>query len=211
MRHVVLLLLSMGAAACAFTDVPLELPTTIGTGLSGGDGRQIVVVHPFRDERADQRNRCGMQKNGYGMDTASAICSEDPAGWLAKLLATELQAAGFAVVEQASKPSAVTINGALLKIFVEPVAGFTTVALESDLEVKLLLESESGLEAERTFFVKGSASSMASGAGSFQRSLDDGAQRLVKDMVAAVLSLMNRYPQLGFQRSVVRPDSEVLG
>ncbi|TMB58744.1 MAG: hypothetical protein E6J60_03480 [Deltaproteobacteria bacterium] len=111
MRYGVVLL-AVGAAGCAFHDVSLRLPPSVGTGLSGGDSRQVVVVVPFADQRS-QPNRCGMQKNSYNMETASAICSEPPAAWLANLLASELRAAGFSVVTQADRPSAVRVEGTL--------------------------------------------------------------------------------------------------
>ena len=112
------------SSGCAFSNVHLELPTSVPHHLSGGDQRQLVVVMPFADERPD-KNRCGMQKNQYNADTAAALCTPEPATWIASLLATELRAAGFAVVEQrgAAKPSALVVSGTLLKLFVEPVSG----------------------------------------------------------------------------------------
>jgi hypothetical protein len=196
---VLLVLLS----ACAFSEVPIRLPTAdVQTGLSGGDGRQIVLAAPFEDQR-QEKTRCGTQKNTYNMETADASCDIQPSEWIAKLLASELRAAGFTVLtpDEASKPSAVKLQGTVLTLFVEPVIGFTTVSLETDVNVKLIASSETGLLAERTFFVKGLASGLAATAGNFQTSVDDATQKIAKDIVAAVISLMNRYPQLGLYNS----------
>lgn len=184
-------------AGCAFTDVPVTLPTVPTTNLTGGEGRQIVIVSVLSDERP-YRDKCGMQKNGYNMETAKAICSMDPTMWVAQTLAKELQAAGFKVVTTgAAKPSALQLNGSLLQFFVEPVMGFSTISLETDIQVKLIATSETGLLAERTFFVKGVESGLVARAGNFQTSVDKSTQLIMRDMVAAIISLMNRYPQLG--------------
>lgn len=192
--------LAMTLAGCAFTDVPITLPMAPTTNLRGGEGRQIVIASGFRDERAF-RDKCGIQKNGYNMETAKATCSMDPATWVAQALARELQTAGFTVVtKEVAKPSALQLNGSLLQIFVEPVMGFSTISLETDIHVKLVATSETGLLAERSFFVKGVESGLVARAGNFQTSADKATQAIMHDMVAAIISLMNRYPQLGLYR-----------
>ena len=77
------------------------------------------------------------------------------------VLARELTASGFTVLpaEGGARESALEIDGALLKIFVEPVVGFWATTVESDLHVKLTATSRAGLQAERTFFVKGEVTS----------------------------------------------------
>ena len=195
--------LAFTVAGCAFTDVPLRLPPSVGTGLSGGDGRVVVVRRPFKDARADTR-RCGMQKNGAGSATAKAVCSEDPATWLAELLATELRAAGFTVAESSDKPSAVQLEGTLAQLFVEPLVLFSTVDLETDVKVTLVATSTTGLVADRTFYVKGVRSSAGATAANFQKSIEIASQQIARDLVAAVLSLMNRYPELGAVRRAPR-------
>ncbi len=196
--------LAMFLSGCAFTDVPVTLSTAPVTNLSGGDGRQIVIVSAFADERP-YRGKCGMQKNSYNAETAKALCSMPPATWVAQALAAELTAAGFAVVsKEAAKPSALQLNGSLLQVFVEPVMGFSTISLETDIHVKLVATSDTGLLAERSFFVKGVESGLVSRAGNFQTSADKATQLIMRDMVAAVISLMNRYPQLGLRGSETR-------
>jgi hypothetical protein len=188
------------SGACAFTDIRLTLPTKgLDDTIPGGNGRQIVVVTPFSDER-EIRDRCGMQKNGYNMDTADAVCQSDPSAWIADLLADELRASGFTVIDEATehRPGALRIDGSLLKIFVEPVIGFWSGSLESDLSVKLRATTETGLEAERTFFVKGwKGGQMLSTTRPYLTSLHRATQQLLEEIVGAVLELMDRYPQLG--------------
>jgi hypothetical protein len=54
-----LLGLSMLSSACAFTNIPLTLPTRgLEKPITGGNGRQVIVLVPFSDERPI-RDRCG--------------------------------------------------------------------------------------------------------------------------------------------------------
>jgi hypothetical protein len=192
-----LLLLTSG---CAFTEMPLELPNRgLDPSLRGGKGRQVIVAEPFRDER-EIRDRCGMKKNGYNMDTADAVCQSDPNLWMARMLADELRAAGFQVVEdeQAHRPGALRLQGSLLKLFVEPVIGFWSGSVEADLFVQLRATTETGLVAERRFLVKGWKGGVLIGTDQpFHTATHRATQQILKEMVRAILDLMNRYPQLG--------------
>jgi len=203
MREISLLLvLGSLSSACAFTDIPLTLPTRgLENTLAGGKGRQVIVVVPFSDGRVI-RNRCGMQKNGYNMDTADAVCQSDPKGWIAQLLADELRASGFSVLteETAHRPGALRVEGSLIKLFVEPVMGAWSGSLEADLSVKLRVTTETGLEAERTFFVKGwKGGQLASTMQPYHTALHRATQAILEEMVRAILELLDRYPQLGLR------------
>jgi len=180
--------------------IQLTLPTRgLEHTISGGNGRQVVVVVPFSDERVI-RDRCGMQKNGYNMDTASAICQTDPNAWIAQLLASELRAAGFTVLDEkaAHRPGALHVAGSLIKIFVEPVIGAWSGSLEADLSVRLQVRTETDLDAKRTFFVKGwKGGQLVSTAQPYHTALDRATQAILDEMVRAILELMDRYPQIG--------------
>jgi len=143
-----------------------------------------------------------MQRNGYGDETASAYCEGDPARWIAAMLAAELEASGFTVLstEENARDSALKIEGVLLKLFAEPVIGPWLTAIETDLSVKLVATSRTGLRAERTFFVKGDRESIVWTEGTFNDSLKRGTGELLGKMVEEILELMKRYPQLGFAR-----------
>ena len=200
MRLGIIAILIMILSGCAFTDVNLVMPEeTLPTSIPEGDGREIVVVVPFADDR-QIRDRCGMQKNGFNMDTANAICTTEPAVWLVNLLANELRASGFSVVgaESSHKESALRIEGSLLKVFVEPILGMWTGSHEADLHVKLIATSDSGLQAERSFFVKGrKGGALISITPLFELALSHATRQLLLEMVEAIISLMNRYPELG--------------
>ncbi len=91
------MLLTVFLTGCAFTNIPVTLPTAkLDPSVSGGRGRAVIIDASFNDKRPTTL-RVGMQKNGYNMDTADAICTEDPGPWIAKRIAEELAAAGFVV------------------------------------------------------------------------------------------------------------------
>ena len=188
------------SSACAFTTERLTLPTQgLAQPLSGGRGRQVIVVAPFADER-QIRDRCGMKKNGYNMDTADAVCQSDPNVWIATLLARELKTAGFTVVDEKEvhRPGALRVQGALLKIFVEPIIGAWSGSLEADVSIRLDVTTETGLVATRTFFVKGwKGGQQIIQNAAYHQALDRASQALLDEMVRAILELADRYPQLG--------------
>jgi hypothetical protein len=187
------------AVGCAFTPVPLDMPVSgLPTPLRGGNGRQVAVVVPFADQRPQAR-RCGMQKNGYNQDTADAVCRVPPDRWIAELLADELHAAGFVVLAPSAARSSNTlvVEGTLLQLFVEPVAGTWVASCEADLQVRLVATSASGLRASRTFFAKGVWKGFAGVTTPFQDSLKKATDEVLGEMVSAIIELADRYPQLG--------------
>lgn len=197
----VVLAMAALSSGCAFTKMPIPLPTEgLAQTIPGGEGREIIVVIPFSDQR-EIRERCGMKKNGYNMDTADAVCETDPNVWIAELLADELRASGFTVLGGGDphRSSALYVQGSLLKIFVEPVIGAWSGSLEADISVKLRATSETGLAAERTFLVKGwKGGQMFATSQPYRTALHRSTQAILEEMVRAILELMDRYPQLGW-------------
>lgn len=194
--------LVLACSGCALTEVHVKAPESgLETPIPGGNQRQVIVAIPLRDAR-QSTNRCGVQKGGWGNETATAVCHGDPAEWLATLLARELAASGFTVLpsEQGARDTALKVEGVLLKIFVEPVVGFWSTTVESDFNVKLVATSKTGLHAERMFFAKGEKTSIIWPQGIFNDSVAEGTRDLLSKMVRAILELMKRYPELGFGR-----------
>lgn len=187
-------------SGCAFTDVQLDMPISgLEQRITGGNDREVIVSVPFNDTRA-HKERCGMQKNGYNMDTANAICSIPPGEWIAQLLADELRASRFKVLAPNAPHgrAALKIEGDVQKLFVEPVIGMWSGSLETDLQVKLTATTETGLRAERTFFAKGIKKGVIAATRTpFHTSLKRAADELLTEMVEAVFYLMNKYPQIG--------------
>jgi Uncharacterized lipoprotein len=182
---------------CAFANVTVTPPRSpINSGVGGGRGREIVIQVPFADDRP-QRSRCGMQKNGYNMDTANVNCSAEPYLFVAELLEKELKEAGFSVSYKAQTRDPLRVEGKLLQFFVEPKVGFLTFTPEADIHVRLSATSGSGLVAERDFYVKAEEESLVGTEGNFQLAAEAATKRAIKDMVSAIVSLCDRFPELG--------------
>ncbi len=186
------LVLVTGVYGCAFTNIPVTLPTQPTSGYSGGDNR-VVLVPKFIDQR-EIKDRIGMQKNGFGADTANALADQSVDAWLAARLAAELKAAGFQVVgEEANK--AIKIQGYVLKMFAEPVQQWSTVDVETDLAVKIQLTRGDDLEAERRYFVKAVEQGLMSLSGGFNGSVNKASDALMKRLVPDIINLLNKYPE----------------
>jgi len=156
----------------------------------------VVVVAPFDDARLTQR--CGMQKNGHGTDTADVRCKEAPGRWMADALARELAAAGFDVLAGDAVPGRDTliVHGTVQQLFLEPVDGLTRT-VEADFAADLVVTSSSGLRATRRFYVKGTESDLASTESVFQAAADAATEKIAKGMARALVELTERYPTLG--------------
>lgn len=90
-RNIALFAVAWLASACAFTDLTIDLPAEgFKPTTTEFQGRQVLVDIPFADGR-EIRDRCGMKKNGFNMDTADIFCGSDPSEWIAKLLADQLR------------------------------------------------------------------------------------------------------------------------
>ncbi|MDB4935314.1 MAG: exported protein of unknown function [Labilithrix sp.] len=190
---------------CAFTPVDVHPPEAAsprrGANLASskpGRNREVIVVAPFRDDRHDP-GRCGMQKNGYNMDTAVVECTLEPGRWFADELALELTRAGYRPLrsDAVPGPSTIVVRGSVQQLFLEPVHHFFTLTVEGDFAAHLTVTSTSGLHAERTFFVKGTDTGMASTESTFQAAADNATHRMARAMVVSLTELLDRYPDLG--------------
>lgn len=192
-------LLLLFTGGCAFVDLNVAPPNANGLiqQSSIGRGREIVVDTSFADRRPFP-SRCGMQKNGYNIDTADVRCTVPPPVWLSAALKQGLVSAGFQVREsnEPRTASAVHVEGAVLQFFVEPDVGFVTFTPEADISVKLVVTSASGLLAERVFYVKAIEESLVGTEDNFQKAADEGTRQVVQAMVTAIATLLDRYPQM---------------
>jgi len=181
-------------SGCAFSDVTIEPPRASPPIRSLGRGREIALVTAF-DDRRPQPERCGMQKNGYNMDTADVNCTLPPPKWLSDALARGLQNAGFVVTAAPSpSPTAARVEGDVLQFFVEPKLGFFTFTPEADIAVRLKVSTPSGLRAERVFYFKSEEVSFVGLEYNFQAAADVSTSQAVIGMVQAIAGLLDRYP-----------------
>jgi hypothetical protein len=212
-RALLFFLMAALSGGCAFSNVDVHPPAfdpkakmdANAPRSSPGRGREIILVAPFDDARSEP-DRCGMQKNGWNMDTADAVCSTPPGLWLADALASELARAGYRVLrgDNTPGPTTVIVRGSVRRLFLEPKDKVFVRSVEADFSASLVTTSPSGLHAERTFYVKGKDDDIASTEGTFQAAADDATHKLARAMTAALTELLDRYPDLGGSSAIAR-------
>ena len=189
--------LLVGALQGCATTVVAVLSSDVPTGLSGGEGRRLVVVGPFDDERP-VKGVCGEQSGSLGSGPP-VLCDREPAPFITSALVQALERAGFEV-ETADRPrpptDAPVVRGVLVQLYAQPTGGFSHFVMEADMHVRLEVQAPSGLVARRSFFVKGNRGVGGTAGAAVQESISDATNRIVKNMVAALLSLENEYPEL---------------
>jgi hypothetical protein len=188
------------ASGCALTDLSLRPPAERPAQARGSLGRgRLVALDLVWSDGRPQPGRCGTKKNGYNIQTADIFCQAEPASHLAYLLAQELTALGFVVVAADAgplRPGTLRIDGELNQFFVEPHIGAFTVTPEVDVEVRLVASSGHGLLASRNFYVKAADENLAATDGTYQDVYEQALQLIVQRLVAAVIDLSDRYPDL---------------
>lgn len=181
---------------CGAADATIVFPEqgAVATGSRRGEGREVVLVRPFADQRHE--DRCGMKKNGYGSPIAKIFCSGDARSSLENLLVSELRGAGFKVLRDRAQagPSTIILVGTLEKLFVEPDLNYFTSAYEADVALKLSARTTTGLWAERHFYVKGVEATVTGSDQDIQRSFDSGIRQMVTSVVGAVANLAEEIP-----------------
>jgi hypothetical protein len=197
------------SSGCAFKNVEVYPPQheASRTPNGRGRGREVIVVALFDDRRSGKEaGRCGMQMNGYRMDTADVVCQEPPGRWLADALAMKLTADGYRVLDGDAQPgpSTIVVHGTVRRLFLEPHDGFFTRTVEGDFSVRLVVTSASGLRAERTFYVKGTDEHIGSFQSVFQAAANEATERIASAMTSALGELLERYPELGAPEATKR-------
>ena len=122
-RWWLLWLMVAASSGCALTDVRVKAPESGLKVPIPGNGRQIILAVPFSDAR-QIKNHCGVPEERLRPGDRLGPVRGGP-GAVDRDVARELTASGFTVLpaEGGARESALKIDGALLKIFVEPVVG----------------------------------------------------------------------------------------
>jgi hypothetical protein len=166
--------------------------------------RPAVILAPaFADERP-QPQRCGLRKNDA--ERATVRCSAPPTTWLAELLAHDLRAAGFEVLDRETPGrAAVRVAGTLTQFFIEPNIDFAfgdapsemIYDEEADIGVRLRA-SGPGFTAERRIYVKAvGARDDYRVSRTEQNAVDGSVHESLRRMVLAIVELVNLAPGLG--------------
>jgi hypothetical protein len=188
--------LGAALAGCVTEELTIKLPRpeAIRTGSRRGEGREILLLGPLASRRPQPR--CGMRKNGYNADVASIRCDEAPELAIARLLFTELGAAGFKVLTDPAKagPSTIAISALLEQAFFEPKLNYSSAVFETDVALTLTAQTRTGLVATRRFYVKGEEATYWGQKEDIERSWQSAIIVLVANVVGAVANLADEFP-----------------
>lgn len=193
------LFLSVGAlTGCAFTNAhvsPSPVSTTSAeSGLGRGRGREVIVVGPFEDAR-DDKHRCGVQKNGFGLQTADIVCDAPVGEWIADDLAARLSRDGFRVLspDAVPGPTTVIVRGSVKRLFIEPHA----TVVQGDAVVDLVVSAASGFHASKTVEVRVKRPVGITTEDFLQATIDQATRHLAVDMAGAIVGWLEPRPDLG--------------
>lgn len=123
-------------AACALTtdsiDVPYQ-PTQVFAPVAGAQNASVIVTG--NDARTTYRDRVSTKKNGYGMEMAPILSTNDVAQTTALAIQQELASIGFKI-----GPGGAQVAVDVVKFYNDFKSGFFAgdAAAEVDLNVKVL-------------------------------------------------------------------------
>ena len=190
------LLVGCLALVCVMTPESLDFSGDAApSGLGGGAGVRVFLEHPFGDDHADLV--CGgKRQNRSGTWSAAPLaCPEPPGAYVSRLLRSQLEAAGFELLDEVAVPDAgdLRVGGHVVVFLVRSYAGSGAVAHEAKIRTRLELRG-AGLSEDR--IVDGRARRLERYdlglALALQDQLDLAMHRLQRLLVAEVLSFAHR-------------------
>lgn len=98
MRTILALCAALLCSGCAFTTATIDVPyqsITTPTAVAGAPGVTVQVA--VTDGRTTHQDRVGSKRNGYGMETAPIIASNDLPSTIQSAFAQELTSRGFKI------------------------------------------------------------------------------------------------------------------
>jgi len=180
---------------CAFAEVKVNLDPSATVASTEGLAREVVVF-PSVDQRATAP-RCGARRNMYGADVGRVRCTMEPTQWLNEAVLNGLHRRNFKIVTlaNAKSQSPLQVNLTLKTLFVDELVETGRVEMVADVEVVVVVRTSSGLQAERSFFVRKDHS--APNEGTYQELLLLASRQVSNDILDAIVELADRYPALG--------------
>ncbi|SEH25806.1 YajG family lipoprotein [Magnetospirillum fulvum] len=104
MRLLAILVASLGLSACALTVDSIDVPYQAGANLSVVEGASDAKVQVSGIEgRTVYKDRVSVKKNGYGMEMADIVASNDIPKTIASAVEKELSSLGYAIGPGGSK------------------------------------------------------------------------------------------------------------
>lgn len=185
-RALLLTVSLLSLEGCVFVSATLSRPLAVDWEMPPSTWGRVTLLD-VRDERG--RERCGMKKNGYNLETAQVHCAEPPTLWLRDELARGLRAQGLEL--NGTPGSLPAVQATLRHFFAEPdLSDGIHFSPETDVELYVRVFLENGAVAERNFYVKGVQDAFVATDDDFQRSADAATEKLARRVSSAVAELL---------------------
>ncbi len=180
----VISILITALSGCAFTTDRIQLQYVPQTGVSSLPGaNNVVVATKVSDLRAD-KTKVSSKKNGFGIETAPIIATEDVTITLQRAIEQELQARGFSIDSNRTR---VVISVDLTRFYNDHKMGFIAGDAIADLNMNVTVKSIEGKQIyKRQILAEGSETytQLATGNNArlaLNRALENGIKILFED------------------------------
>ena len=136
------------SSSCAFVDKEISLEPN-SPQYNNAKANETVYLNEFKDKR-NIKDKIGVIKNGYGMETANVTTDQDISALIEESLIRNLKNAGFNIKKlvATSNINALLSNkqmyleGAIYKFYVEPNVGWWYADMVADINIKINVKSK---------------------------------------------------------------------
>jgi uncharacterized lipoprotein len=193
MRRLVVLLALVPLAACALETDYIEVRHRAVPGVQAVPGADRVAIQvETRDARTANRDRVSVKKNGYGMEMAPIVATNDVIAEIQEAIVKELRARGFQVGGGDGR-----LDVEVLRFHSEFRSGFWSGTAAADMMANVRIVDPAGrIVFARTYNAEGVNPNIQLASGENARvALEAGLQRLVRnigddpDLMRALLAL----------------------
>lgn len=148
--------------------------------------RGRVVVLNVTDDRPE-KSRIGNVRNTFGMDTADVVTSDDVLGWVENALKSELERAGYTVMQEGRSQTddAVGLQTSVMKVYCD-------VYMTYDGEVSLMLNLRGSNRSPASKLIEGKGSVGMSWAGT-AKSYAESLALALQNAISKVLIELDAY------------------
>lgn len=130
-----------GLTGCALTTERIELQYNPQSAVTQMPGAKDVSVNVRVADQRQDKSKVSSKKNGFGIEMAPIIPSEDVAVTVRKAIEQELRARGF---QLAATDPLIQIDADLIRFYNDHKVGFFSGDAVADLNMSVLVKSRSG-------------------------------------------------------------------
>jgi uncharacterized lipoprotein len=130
-----------GLSGCALTTDQIQLQYNQQQGVSQTPGANSVTVSVQVSDQRQDKSKVSSKKNGFGMEMAPIIATEDVAITVRKAIEQELRTRGF---QLGSDAALVQISADLTRFYNDHKTGFFAGDAVADLNMSIAVKSKKG-------------------------------------------------------------------